>query len=349
MTTSQLRQNKSAGFSAIELLITLFVAAAFLVAGYQLFNAVINDGGETRAESQAGNEAYKYLRTYADSAENPCRDATPLVQSGITVEGLSNVTVSVNITCPMADAPSVSRVEAIINYNNPTKTVRHATLVDKSKGASPVPEITNGLISWWKLNGNGSTDVGDAHMTNNNAASATVGSNGQANGGMAFNRSFSQSLTVDNYTSRLVGLSAFSMTGWVYPQNTSATHQGFFGFRHNNVNSAYLLQLSGSTALECRISLNSTTYQQTSLTLTYNTWQLVALVYDGSSLRCYVNNTSNTIAAANWSTFNAGNLPMEIGSNALGNNLSGSVDDVRVYNRALSASEITQLVNGKGQ
>jgi len=38
--------NKQAGFSAVELLITLFVAAAFLVAGYSLYNVVIKDGGE---------------------------------------------------------------------------------------------------------------------------------------------------------------------------------------------------------------------------------------------------------------------------------------------------------------
>ena len=32
----------NAGFTAVELLITLFVAAAFIIAGYQLFNIVIN-------------------------------------------------------------------------------------------------------------------------------------------------------------------------------------------------------------------------------------------------------------------------------------------------------------------
>ena len=38
----------TAGFTAVELLVTLFVAAAFLLAGYQLFNFVIRDGSKNR-------------------------------------------------------------------------------------------------------------------------------------------------------------------------------------------------------------------------------------------------------------------------------------------------------------
>ena len=60
------------GFTVVELLITLFIAAAFLVSGYQLFNLIIKDGGQTRAESRASNVAYDYLRKYSSSAVFPC-------------------------------------------------------------------------------------------------------------------------------------------------------------------------------------------------------------------------------------------------------------------------------------
>ena len=69
-------RSQQSGFTAVELLITLFVAAAFIVAGYQLFNIVMKDGGETRAESRAGNVAYDYLRRYTDAATNPCTPST---------------------------------------------------------------------------------------------------------------------------------------------------------------------------------------------------------------------------------------------------------------------------------
>lgn len=127
------------GFSAVELLITLFVAAAFLLAGYQLFNVVIRDGGNTRTESAAGNVAYDYLRRYSESATNPCAPSTPLSSTPVAVAGTKNSTVSISVTCPMTDAPAVSKVEAIVQYGigSDANTVKIATFVDKSQGTPP--------------------------------------------------------------------------------------------------------------------------------------------------------------------------------------------------------------------
>jgi len=130
---SRLRKQQQ-GFTAVELLITLFVAAAFLISGYQLFNLVIKDGGDVRAESRAGNVAYEYLRRYSGDATSPCAPSTPVDNEAVTVTDLTDVTVTVTVTCSQAATPSVSKVTATITYNNPQKTVRYATFVDKSKG-----------------------------------------------------------------------------------------------------------------------------------------------------------------------------------------------------------------------
>lgn len=130
---SRLRKQQQ-GFTAVELLITLFVAAAFLISGYQLFNLVIKDGGDVRAESRAGNVAYEYLRRYSSSAANPCTSSTPVDNQSVSVTDLTDVTITVTITCPQTATPSVSKVTATIMYNNPQKTVRYATFIDKSRG-----------------------------------------------------------------------------------------------------------------------------------------------------------------------------------------------------------------------
>lgn len=137
--------NRQQGFTAVELLVTLFIAAAFLISGYQLFNAVINDGGSARAESRASNAAYEYLRKYADSASNPCAPSTPVANQPITVDGLDTPILIVTVTCPRADLTTLSRVEAIISYGTAPNinSVRHATFVDKTTGtisleASPI-------------------------------------------------------------------------------------------------------------------------------------------------------------------------------------------------------------------
>lgn len=121
--------NKQAGFTAIELLITLFVAAAFLVSGYQLYSLIIKDGGQTRAEARASNIAYDYLRRYSATTEFPCVASTPVNNSSISVGGLSAVTITVAITCPYATTTSISKVETTIRYNNPQQSLKYATYV----------------------------------------------------------------------------------------------------------------------------------------------------------------------------------------------------------------------------
>lgn len=132
-----MKRTYSSGFTAIELLITLFVAAAFLGAGYQLFNLVIKDGGNTRAESAASNVAYDYLRRYSDSTTNPCAPSTPLTDSAITIEGVASPLVSVVVTCPQSTTTTLSRIEVSISYGlgSDAKTVKYATYTDKSRGA----------------------------------------------------------------------------------------------------------------------------------------------------------------------------------------------------------------------
>lgn len=127
---------KSAGFSAVELLITLFVAAMFLAAGYQLYNFVITDSGNARAESSVSNTAYNYLRQYASSATNPCSPSTVVSNQAITISGVDSPVMTVTLSCPQTSTPTLSKVDVSITYNvgSTTNKVEHATFVDKSKG-----------------------------------------------------------------------------------------------------------------------------------------------------------------------------------------------------------------------
>lgn len=126
------KKESQSGFTAIELLITLFVAAAFLVAGFQLYNLVIKDSGKTRAQANAANVAYNYLKQYSTSAVTPCVASTPLNASPITVSNLNNVAVTVNLSCPYPATTSVTKIDVLITYNNnPQETLKYSTYVNQ--------------------------------------------------------------------------------------------------------------------------------------------------------------------------------------------------------------------------
>lgn len=122
-------KRNQAGFTVVELLITLFVAAAFLTSGYQLYNLIIKDSGAARADSRASSIAYDYMRRYSTAVTSPCTPSTPLSNSVVKAAGLSNVTVTVNITCPYSGATTLSKVDVVVLYNTPQQTMEYSTYV----------------------------------------------------------------------------------------------------------------------------------------------------------------------------------------------------------------------------
>jgi hypothetical protein len=74
--------------------------------------------------------------------------------------------------------------------------------------------------------------------------------------------------------------------------------------------------------------------------LSLNAWTHLASTYGGGTLRLYVNGVQVRAVAVNGNLV-ASSLPLRIGGNAIwGEYFAGLIDEVRVYNRALSTAEI---------
>lgn len=60
---------RSKGFSSVELLITLFIGAAFILAGYQLFLSVMNRGVHSRTHAVTSMAAFTEVKRFLNNAE----------------------------------------------------------------------------------------------------------------------------------------------------------------------------------------------------------------------------------------------------------------------------------------
>ncbi len=120
-----------AGFSAVELLITLFIAAIFIMTGYQLYSVVLKNGTDTNQRSIASGLAYENLRRYLPQATNPCSNVTPSPTPSIpSGSGLPNSSITVTIDCPYGIGGSVARVYVSVKYGTPQQEVVHAIFVN---------------------------------------------------------------------------------------------------------------------------------------------------------------------------------------------------------------------------
>ena len=88
-----------------------------------------------------------------------------------------------------------------------------------------------------------------------------------------------------------------------------------------------------------------TTLVQTTTLPSVNAWHHIAYVKSGSSNYLYIDGTQ--VATSTTATDTAAATIINAGRAASGNYFAGNVDEVRVYNRALSATEINALALAK--
>ncbi len=127
---------------------------------------------------------------------------------------------------------------------------------------------------------------------------------------------------------------AFTFEAWVNP---SVYAWGYLWSQYpdDGGNFLYVLAISDKGTLYTAPHLSGIDYPLfTTVTLPLNTWTHVALSYDGACLRVYVDGLEVASRAAH------GSLPPTPEPTEIGQWFHGAIDEVRIYNRALSAGEI---------
>ena len=126
------------GFTAVELLITLFIAAIFLFAGYQLYIQVMKDGASANKTAQLSSIVYDRMRKAALSASSAAPGGCAASSESVTtsteaIAGVGSVTFKTTVDCPYSTTPGnltdifLIKVEGSFSDNGTTRKVEHAT------------------------------------------------------------------------------------------------------------------------------------------------------------------------------------------------------------------------------
>ncbi len=156
---------------------------------------------------------------------------------------------------------------------------------------------------------------------------------------------------VPNASSLINAGTGISFGLWVYPRNTAPAFpnfDSFGGFRNNTDADFYIIQI-GANSLEARFRNSSSMNFDINFSgLILNTWQHLVFTYDGALIKLYHNGIEVGSLAANGNISNAfESLYIGDGYYAGGDYyLDGKVDEVVLFNRALTQPEIQCLTHG---
>jgi hypothetical protein len=187
--------------------------------------------------------------------------------------------------------------------------------------------ISEDVISWWRANGDFVDETGL------NPATGTLFGDGLSGGAFRFDGS--NAVRIPEQTGLNVGTNAtgFSYECWIRPDSNSG-NEFLLGWSGEN----YLRRSSQTLSAYFKPMGSSTTYINASAALSSNSWTHAVAVFDNAadSYTLYVNGVPAASVAVTTNLVTTGTF-------SIGSGYKGRLDEVAVYNRALTREEVAEI------
>ena len=267
---------------------------------------------------------------------------------------VSPVPTQVSLSLPNLAAIDAGDYRLVVSNSSGSSTSQAAalTVVVPSAGSYDAAVLSYRPISYWRLNETAGSFVAQDYLAGNDALSTNVtfGVAGPVSSGLpsgntaaAYNGTSSASSTSVSLANNLA---RFSMVGWFKMADAPLARSGLFGqndvleFGFHNTSSIGIWSPTGG-------------YLETSIAnLVYNQWYHLAVVGDGAAFQIYLDGVLQASGGNVASTYGTSSSPFRIGGGGIldnsGNSFNGSLDEVALFNYALSAEDVLNLYQAVG-
>src|SRR5882724_3834407 len=262
----------------------------------------------------------------------------PLVPDGNIAFGGAGANRTVTVTPAAGQTGTATITVTVSDGQAPASTAFQLTV-----NATPA-----GLVAGYSFAEGAGTTVTDVSGNNNRGtlgSGVTWTTQGKFGSALVFNGA--GFVTIPSAAS--LNLTAMTLEAWIYPTATP-TNWTTALMREQPGELVYTLY-AGSPANRPNVIFNTGTSGSSERSvagpgaLPLNTWSHLAGTYDGATLRLYVNGTQVASQAFTGSIVTSTGA-LRIGGNGVwGEYFTGRIDEVRIYNRALTPAEILSDVN----
>lgn len=330
-----MKRRASRGFTLVELLIVIVVIAILAAITIVAYNGVTAKARASAIQSDLKQDS-QALESYK-------------VSSG----GYPTSLTAANIQTPTSGTPNYYTVGTTSYCLQIVNGTTSYSITSTNQAPVQGDCTTAGLVGWYKLDGDATDSIGsnDGTVT---GASLTTGATGNANGAYSFTGSSSQLIAIPSTFG--IGTSDVTLSMWVNDPS-SPSHGAFikvgstghgFGIGVGTTSDI------GADGTSLTMILENQRWVPTGATMPTGGWHLVVMELDDNGTpSAYLDNTS--LGSFPGTASNNAPLPpttnvTDIGGyNTSSRFFTGGIDDVRIYNRQLSAAEVTALYNAGAQ
>ena len=358
MNTS-LKQFKSRAFTIVELLIVIAIIG--ILAGLSIITysgvqkqaidkSILSDISAIESEiarysTNNGGNLGSAVAWYSGGSANSNIDF--IVSKNNVIDVVSNT----GLYCIRGYNPASTK-NSITNSYAVGSTPDACTVLNPSVVAGGDGEQS--LLGWWKLNGDALDSSGNGNHGAQYSATSSTGANGVANGAYSYDGLSSQTVIADSATISPTG--SMSVSLWAKPSVINGSLRGIISKDVSSgiSNAPYEIALDPSNRFYWRTvnasNATSVSVVCTQVTVVAGTWYHIAVTFNGATMRIFVNNQQCTnTASATGIADTAGPLRFGQQKDTYDRWFGGNIDDVRLYNKALSAAEVTSIYGAGAQ
>ena len=206
--------------------------------------------------------------------------------------------------------------------------------------------LQNGLVGYWPFCGNANDDSGNGNNGTENGASLTTDRFGNSSSAYSFD-GISNKINFGTSQS-LINLLQYTYSVWINRDVNCGNEALVISNYGGNWDGNLLFgKISGNGNSQIRLHKQTTTIASESI-MNNNQWINLVAVKDNSSLKLYSNGVLiQDTDISNFESVNNTSFPFVVGGSGWSNlhYFMGKIDDIGVWNRALTQQEISQLYN----